>query len=342
MALLEFTENGIYCKVGDFYIDPWKRVERAVITHAHSDHARWGMGKYLAHIHSVPIMKLRLGADINVNGMPYGQKTFINGVQISFHPAGHIIGSAQIRVEYKGEVWVASGDYKLGDDGVSIPFEPVKCHAFISESTFGLPVYKWQPDREIYDEINKWWYENQQEGRASVITAYSLGKAQRILQNIDANIGPIFTHGAVENVNAVLRDEHNLPPSTLATLATKEQLGKGLIICPPNATEGVWMKRFPNPSIAFASGWMALRGSKRRSNVEKGFALSDHADWSQLIEAVKATGCEKLIVTHGYQAAFAKYCNENMGIEAYDAKTEFSGEQSEFADVSSNEAQIPS
>jgi putative mRNA 3-end processing factor len=338
MALLEFTESGIYCKVGDFYIDPWRTVARAVITHAHSDHSRPGMGKYLAHVHSVPVMKLRLGANIQVNGVPYGKKVYINGVQVSFHPAGHIIGSAQVRVEYKGEVWVASGDYKLGNDGVSIPFEPVKCHAFISESTFGLPVFKWRPDAEIYAEMNTWWQENQKAGRTSVITAYSLGKAQRVLQNIDAAIGPIYTHGSVELINGVLRADHNLPETQIASaVKDKKELASGLVICPPSAVDGPWMKRFVNPNVAFASGWMALRGARRRGGNERGFVLSDHADWEGLIEAVKATECEKLIVTHGYQAAFARYCQENLGIDARDAKTEFTGESLDIESVATGD-----
>jgi len=211
--LLTFTDKGIYCAAGDFYIDPWRKVEKAIITHAHADHSRWGMQHYLAHEDSAPIMKLRLGSDIKVQPVKYNQTINHNGVKISLHPAGHIIGSAQVRVEHKGEVWVVSGDYKPNADKTCTPFEPVKCNTFISESTFGLPIYKWKPENEIFDEINAWWWQNRVQGKVSIIYGYSLGKAQRILQGVNHSIGPVFVHGAVYNTNmALLQHGYGLNP----------------------------------------------------------------------------------------------------------------------------------
>jgi putative mRNA 3-end processing factor len=324
--LLEFTDKGIYCEAGDFYIDPWKKVSKAVITHAHADHSRWGMEQYIAHNHSVPIMRLRLGANIAVTGYDYNETFMVNGVKLSFHPAGHIIGSSQVRVEYKGEIWVASGDYKLADDNFSAPFEPVQCHTFITESTFGLPVYRWKPSKVIYNEMNAWWQQNQAEGKVSVLAGYSLGKAQRMLQNIDASIGPIYTHGAVENVNAVLRHYQDLPETKPVSAAkNKSELAGSLVICPPSALNTPWEKKLGDTDTAMASGWMGLRGARRRQSVDRGFVLSDHADWDDLNNAIKATGCEQVFVTHGYTNLFAKWLRE-QGYDAHEAVTDYIGE----------------
>lgn len=334
MKLLEFTDSGIYCAPGRFYIDPWKPVDKAVITHAHSDHARVGSASYLTHHDTIPILRYRLGSDISVQGIGYGEELTLNGVKLSFKPAGHIIGSAQVRVEYKGEVWVFSGDYKLEDDGLSVPFEPVKCHTFISESTFGLPIYKWKPQQEIMNEINEWWLSNIEKGMASVLLGYSLGKAQRILQNIDHSIGPVYTHGAVENVNEVLRGQ-GIPLKQSQKVTgdiPKSEFRKSLIIAPPSAHASPWLKRFDPYSIAIASGWMRLRGTRRRRAADRGFVLSDHADWDELNTAIKATGAERVYVTHGYTAAFSRWLNEN-GIEAYEGKTQYEGELAEINEV---------
>jgi putative mRNA 3-end processing factor len=334
MKLLEFTDSGIYCAPGKFYLDPWRPVDKAVITHAHSDHARWGSTDYLAHHDSLPILKYRLGSDISVQGIAYGEQITLNGVKVSFYPAGHIIGSAQVRVEHKGEVWVFSGDYKLGNDGLSVPFEPVKCHTFISESTFGLPIYKWKPQHEIFEGVNEWWRKNAEKGLASVLLGYALGKAQRVLQNVDHSIGPVYTHGAVENINELMRANGiNLKPSRKVTDdIPKADFRKALIIAPPSAMATPWLKRFDPYSIAIASGWMRLRGTRRRRAADRGFVLSDHADWDELNEAVKATGAERVYVTHGYSAAFARWLTEN-GIEAHEGRTQYEGELAEINEV---------
>ena len=330
MPLLQFTGKGIYCEQANVYIDPWKPVDYAIITHAHADHSRWGNKFYLSHHLSKPIIQHRLGQDISIESMGYAENRNINGVQFSFHPAGHIIGSAQVRVEYKGEVWVASGDYKLEDDGFCAPFEPIKCNVFITECTFGLPVFKWKPQVEVFAEINGWWQKNKAEGKATVLAGYSLGKAQRILQGIDPTIGKIYTHGAIEKTNEIIRNMGvNLNDTIYVTpeIAKKEFEGS-LIIAPPGALGTSWQKKFPAYEVGMASGWMNVRGTRRRQSVDRGFVLSDHADWQGLNTAIKATGCEKVIVTHGYTNIFSKWLND-QGIETQVEDTEFEGEMAE-------------
>lgn len=330
--LLTFDGKGIYCPIADVHIDPWKNVKKALITHAHADHARRGMGSYIATKDTVPILKHRLGKDIDAYGLEYGEKLMVNGVEFSFHPAGHVIGSAQIRVAYRGETWVVSGDYKTKDDGISGAFHPVKCHTFITESTFGLPVYNWQEQDVIFDKINAWWSENQANGIVSVLTAYSLGKAQRIIQNIDHSIGKIFTHGAIENTNKIFR-EHGIPlkPSTFASanLNYKDYQGS-LVIAPGSAINSTWSKKFKNYKLGVASGWMNVRGARRRRAADIGFALSDHADWNQLNNAIAATGAEEIYVTHGFSNIFSEWLN-TQGYDAKVVKTAFEGEQQEVA-----------
>ena len=334
MALLSFNSKGIYCPPAKVYIDPWKPVKKALITHAHADHSRWGIEEYLAHHHSVPVMKHRLGSDIKVQGIGYGEKIQINGVEFSFHSAGHIPGSSQIKVSYKGETWVVSGDYKLEDDGLSTPFEPVTCQNFITESTFGLPVYSWPKQQDTFAEVNAWWRQNQEAGKVSIIAGYALGKAQRILQNLDTDIGPIFTHGAVENTNAVLRAQgYSLPATTLVTQDHKKADFKGsIVVCPPSAMGSPWIKKFSPYATAFCSGWMALRGARRRRAADRGFVLSDHADWQGLNEAVALSQAENVYVTHGYKDIFARWLREEKGLNAQPVETLFEGESLEGND----------
>ena len=322
--LLQFTDYGIYCPQADVFLDPRKKVNAALITHAHSDHARLGCNNYLACKESEVPLRLRLGQGINLSTLDYQEELMINGVKFSFHPAGHIIGSAQIRVEYKGEVWVYSGDYKLENDGFSTPFEPVKCHTFITESTFGLPVYRWKPQLEVIDEINSWWRSNAEQGICSVIVAYSLGKAQRILSNIDCSIGDIYAHSAIQTMNeGLVKAGFDLP----LTVGLKDKSGNlssfqnSLVIVPPAASTAAWMKKLEPYSTAMASGWMSIRGSRRRMTTDRGFALSDHADWSSLNKAVQETEASRIIVTHGYKTAFAQWLREK-GYEAEASKSD--------------------
>ena len=329
MALIDFTNKGLYCSAGDFYIDPWKPVNKAIITHAHSDHSRLGNNSYLCHTASLPLLKLRLG-DVAVDSASWNETININGVKISLHPAGHIIGSSQIRIEHNNETWVVSGDYKTEDDGISGIFEPVKCNVFISESTFGLPIYKWKPQQEIFQNIQEWIIANKEAGKTSVLIAYSLGKAQRVMQAIKDMDIKIFLHGAIWNVHqTLLQVGHHLPIAERVMPETPKESFKGqVVIAPPSADGTPWMKRFSPYSIGVCSGWMQVRGNVRRRNADAGFALSDHADWKGLVDAVKATGAEKVFVTHGFQAAFSRYLNEN-GIAAAEVKTEYGGEEEE-------------
>lgn len=330
MNLLEFTDCGIYCPYGDFYIDPWKSVKTAVITHGHSDHARAGSSLYVTNNDNILVLKHRLGKEINVKGFSYGEKINVNGVSVSFHPAGHIYGSAQVRVEYRGEVWVASGDYKLENDNFSAPFEPVPCHVFITESTFAMPVFRWKPQQEVFDEIHRWWRQNQEEKRATILLGYSLGKAQRILCNLDESIGRIYAHGAVQNINDMFR-ESGLPLKETLRIEPGMKgadFSTSLILAPPSALGSPWLRKFEPYSIGVASGWMRIRGNRRRRGVDRGFALSDHADWEDLNKAIEATGAEKVYVTHGYTDVLVRYLREK-GMDAYEAKTYYESDPKE-------------
>jgi putative mRNA 3-end processing factor len=333
MDLLQFTDKGIWCEPAGIYIDPWRPVQKALITHGHSDHARWGHKEYLCTEAAAPAIRYRLG-DIKLQTTPFGKTTTINGVKFSFHPAGHVPGSAQIRVEYNGEVWVASGDYKLEDDGLTEAFEPVKCHTFITESTFGLPVYNWKPQAEVFEEINNWWYANAEVGKVSLLSCYSLGKAQRILYGLDTSIGPIFTHGAIENTNQVLRKQGILLPETQLAKADipKTEFKGAMVLAPPSAINSSWSKRFKPLSIGIASGWMTLRGARRRRAADRGFVLSDHADWKDLNTAIDNTGAERVLVTHGYTSVFAKWLRDK-GLNAASVQTEYEGDAAEENDT---------
>lgn len=322
MALITFNPNGIYCERAGIYIDPLKPVDKALITHGHSDHARWGNKYYLCSTSAAPVIRYRLGNEAQIESIDYGKKIVINGVKFSFHPAGHIIGSAQIRVEYKGEVWVASGDYKITDDGLSEPFESVRCNHFITESTFGLPVFDWAPQEVIIEQINDWWRGNVAEGRVSIIGSYALGKAQRIINLVDHSIGEVLTHGAVEYTNKVLRKQGvSLRKTTKVDNSMHyNRFKSSLIIAPPSSFRSPWIRKFKNFSSAKASGWIGNREIK--DTTSKGFILSDHADWKGLNTAVKATGAEHIYVNHGYTEQYAKYLS-NQGYDTHVVPTQF-------------------
>ncbi len=331
--VLIFSDRGIYCPAGDFYIDPWRPVDRALITHGHSDHARAGHGSYLATHAALPVIRHRLGP-ITADGIAYGEARRIGGALVSFHPAGHVPGSAQIRVEVAGEVWVVSGDYKTESDGLAEAFEPTRCHTFISECTFGLPVFRWAPQPVVMAEIANWWASNAAAGKMSILGAYSFGKAQRVMAGLPP-IGPILTHGAVEEVTAILRAQgYALPATTRVTRDVTPKTHPGaLIIAPPSALGSVWAGRFAPSDEAFASGWMAVRGIRRRRSLGTGFSLSDHADWAGLNAAIEATGAQRVFVTHGYTQPFQRWLAE----QDYDAgivSTEFTGDDADAEQVS--------
>lgn len=313
--LLEFTTKGIYCPKGNFYIDPSVGVDFALITHGHSDHARRGSKKYLAHIDTVEILKLRLGKKINIEGIDYKHEIKINDVNVTFFPSGHIIGASQIRVSDSNETWVVTGDYKLEDDGISKPFEHVECTHFVTESTFAKPNFQWKPQQEVFREMNDWWKENSLKGITSVISAYSLGKSQRILKNIDSNIGKIIVHSTIKETNEVVKKlGYKLPITYSYDEVNSADLKSALIITPSFSTLKELEDKNPTYSFAQASGWMQVRWY-RSNNIDKGFIISDHADWNGLITAIKRSKAENIFVMHGYTTYFAKYLN-SIGFNA--------------------------
>lgn len=325
--VLQMRQAGLYCPAGDFYIDPWRRVERALITHAHADHARWGHDHYLATPRTVAMLYHRLG-QVSAQSIAYDHILTIGGAKVSFHPAGHLPGSAQIRVEVGGEVWVVSGDYKTEHDGAAEAFAPIKCHTFISECTFGLPAFHWQPQAQIFDDINSWWSDCAKDGIIPVLGAYSLGKAQRILAGLNSDIGPIFTHPAVEGTTEILRQSGLSFPTTRPVTkdVDKANLQNAIIIAPPSAMASSWVKKLGPISTGFASGWMGIRGIRRRRAADRGFVISDHADWDGLNTAIAETGAETIYVTHGYTEIFAKWLS-SQGYDARSLDTEFQGEE---------------
>lgn len=342
IRMIVVNDKGLYCAAGDFYIDPWKPVKRAVITHAHSDHARQGNGSYLCVRESVGVIRYRIGEDISLQAVEYGETVSMNDVRVSLHPAGHILGSAQVRIESNsGEVWVVSGDYKTQPDPTCPPFEPLQCHTFITESTFGLPIYRWSPDEEIFAQINSWWAKNRDDNKASVLLGYSLGKAQRLLMGLDTSIGPIYTHGATEAINEIYRATGvKLPQTTrVATTQKGTKFGGAMILAPPSAQNSLWMRRFGSASVAFASGWMRVRGMRRRSALDRGFAMSDHADWPSLISTIKATGAENILVTHGYTDILVRFLKE-YGFNASTMNTLFQGESEEPVEATVEESAV--
>lgn len=328
MSLITFTERGFYCAQGGFYIDPWLPVDRAVITHGHSDHAHRGSRSYLAHNDSLNILKLRLGPDAVIETLAYYEPVYMNGVSVTLFPAGHIIGSAQVRVEYKGEIWVVSGDYKTQYDGVCTAFEPVRCHSFVTESTFALPVYAWKEQALIFEDIHRWVQQNQASERNSVLVAYTLGKSQRLIHGLSPYGYEWYAHGATVNMHEAIRPYTVLPDIHHLTAETpKDDLQKGIILVPGSAADSPWMRRWQPYSLGICSGWMQVRGAQRRRNADAGFALSDHADWEGLIGAVAATGAEHVYATHGFSNVLARYLREEKGLDAEVVRTQYGEEE---------------
>jgi putative mRNA 3-end processing factor len=325
--VLRLTGAGLFCEAGGFYVDPWGPVEHAVVTHAHRDHVAWGCRGYLTSCEGAAVLAARLPPDSSIAPAAWGERRRIGTVTVSLHPAGHILGSAQVRLEQDGEVWVVSGDYKTDPDPTCTPFEAVRCSTFVTESTFGLPVYRWPSQAAVFEEVNAWWRANRDAGRTSLLMGYALGKAQRLIAGLDAGIAPILTHGAVERMTAVYRAQGvRLPPTVHAVTEGRRQEWAGaMVIAPPGAEATPWARRFGDAATAFASGWMRVRRARRARSVNRGFTLSDHVDWPGLLAAIDATGAQRVWVTHGFSATVVRWLRDR-GLDAQAVATRFEGE----------------
>lgn len=323
--MLELRKEGLFCKIGNFYIDPWRPVDYALITHAHSDHAYPGHRNYLCHPVTRALLQVRLG-QYNYQTLNWGETIVKNGVRISFHPAGHVAGSSQIRLEYKGEIWVVSGDYKLEHDSISGNFEPVACHTFISESTFGLPVYSWEAPDIIYKSMQDWVVQNRSMGITSVFFAYSLGKAQRVTHAIAPVTDKIYLHPTVTKLHETLLRNGIPLPDVLKEFSDTTK--PDVVIAPLSVMESSWLKKCTPYRTAVCSGWMQIRGQARRYTTDYGFTLSDHADWKGLLTAIKETGASRIYLTHGFQSVMSRYLTE-QGLDAQELKTPYGSEETE-------------
>jgi putative mRNA 3-end processing factor len=303
--LITQTDCGLYCPLGDFYVDAWKGVPRNIVTHAHSDHACPGSERYLTACEGVGLLRHRLGEGVPIDAVEYGEPIDLGPVRVALHPAGHVLGSAQVRIESGGRVCVVSGDYKRQADPTCRPLELLRCDTFVTECTFGLPIFHWAPPARVIEEIHGWWRENIDLERTSILLAYSLGKAQRVLAEVDPAIGPILLHGAVHAMTGEYRRMGvEFPPAQYATPENaRKYRGKALVIAPPGATHSPWARKFAPFSTAIASGWMRVRGIRRRRSADRGFALSDHVDFASLLNTIEETGASEIIATHGYTDA---------------------------------------
>lgn len=339
------TDRGLWCEAGGFHIDPWSPVDVTVVTHAHADHATAGCGRYIASTGTIALMRSRMTGIKHAETPAFGERFRMGSTTVSLHPAGHVLGSAQIRIEPDDgtETWCVTGDYKTEPDPTCEPFEPVPCDVLLTESTFGLPIYRWDEASKVFGSINAWWRANRDAGRTSVLLAYSLGKAQRVLVGLDPSIGPIGVHGALLGPTGVYREHGILLPEAVHANAESaaELKGKGLIVCPPGASGGSWLRRFRGPEgmrIAMVSGWMRVRGRRRWQSVDTGFVLSDHADWDGLLRTIRDTGCQRVGVTHGSSEPLARYVREHMGLESFVVPTRFKGDAGDDPETAGDEA----
>ena len=334
--MLTETSSGLWCAAGRFHIDPWEPVERAVITHAHGDHARPGSASYLCASPCEPLLRRRFGSECPIESIPYGHQIELGDSRLSFHPAGHVLGSAQVRIESKAGVWVVAGDYKRAADPTCPPFEPVRCDVFITESTFGLPIYRWDPGESVIADLAAWWNANRDAGRTSVLFCYSIGKAQRLLAELmRITDRTIYVHGMMLGMIDTYRQSG---VAMLPVAPVIERAGRGrahspsfageLVLAPLSARGTPWMRRLGDISDAFASGLMRVRGVRRQRGYDRGFVLSDHADWPALLRTIEETGADRVLATHGHAEPLARYLRER-GYDSGVIRTAWEGEPAE-------------
>ena len=326
--LITVTSRGLYCGLGDFFIDPWQPVQTAVITHAHGDHLRHGSAQYIVAQAGERLARHRLGSGHSLSSIDYGVSRAFGATHVSLHSAGHVLGSAQVRVEHAGRVWVVSGDYKRQPDPTCSAFELLTCDVFVSEATFALPVYRWPATAKVVADIRRWWGENRDRGVASVLFCYALGKAQRVLAELSAfTQEPVYVHGAVGSLVDLYRQSGvTMVPTLAATTERARDYRGALIIAPPGAARTPWMRRFGEHATGFCSGWMRVRGERRRRGYDRGFVLSDHADWPALVDTCLATRARRVLLTHGRSDALSRYLNE-QGVEACALKTAYGADE---------------
>lgn len=333
MALVAPSASGLHCAAGGFHVDPWGSVEHAVLTHGHGDHARPGSARYYCAAPGAPVLARRFGPAAEIIAVPYGEPFRRGEATVSFHPSGHVLGGAQVRIEAAGEVWVLSGDYKRAPDPTCAPFEVVPCDVFVTEATFALPVFRWAETREVVAQVHEWWTEARAAGRPCVLFAYALGKAPRLLAELRAfTEEPVYTHGAIEAMVEIYRAAGvpMLETRPVPDRKRREPLAGALVLAPLSASGTPWMRRFPGATTGFASGLMQIRGTRRRKGYDRGFVLSDHADWPQLLRTIEDTGARRVLATHGYTHVLARYLRER-GIAADVLEAPYAGE----ADVES-------
>jgi putative mRNA 3-end processing factor len=329
MALVTVDEHGLYCAAGQFHVDPWNPVETAIVTHAHADHARAGSGRYVCTPQTAAVISRRLAArgEPRVDVLPYGEPRHLGTVQVSLHPAGHVFGSAQVRINDGNEVWVITGDFKRDADPTCRPFEQIPADCLVTEATFGLPVYAWRPSVEVVEEIYRWWQSDSE--RASLLFCYAFGKTQRVLSELTRFTDrPVYLHGAAVGLTELYRQQgiQMLPTVAVSETNRRADFGGELVIAPPSAHRSPWMKRFRRPQTAFASGWMQVRGARRRRGYERGFVISDHADWDGLIRTVRDSGARRVYVTHGRNDVLVRYLRKELGLHAEPLGTLYEGE----------------
>ena len=322
------TPDGLFCPDGGFHVDPWGAVPRAVITHAHGDHARLGSAAYLCAAPGAGLLAQRFGGAAAIQAVGYGERLTLDRMTVSLHPAGHVLGSAQVRIEGPGGVWVVSGDYKRAPDPTCLPFEPVPCDTFITESTFGLPIYRWDSTADVMADLVRWWQANREAGLASVVFCYTIGKAQRLLAELAGSVDtPVWVHGAMRPmIDAYRAAGVVMPPALMVVDRPRGATFAGELILAPLSARGTpWMRRLGRFSDALASGLMRVRGVRRQRAYDRGFVLSDHADWPALLATIAETGASRVIATHGHAEPLARYLGES-GLASGVMRTAWDGE----------------